>query len=600
MDTIVNTKYPDLIFRSIPDAFFKRARANSMKAFEIFKYRGSWVKRSFREAGHKILSIAGSLKRAGIKKGDKVAILSQTRSEWTICDLAIQTAGAVTIPIYPNVTPDTVSFILENSESCLLFVEKLKAVKNVKIPSSVKAIVAFEHDKDEHSKPGAENVILLSEFEKQGEDLHDKVDVDEVSIDDLATIVYTSGTTGIPKGVMLTHGNILSMVDGATQIIVPREDDIIFAWLPFAHIFGRLIIFYAVYNAVTIAYSEGIAKILENIKEVRPTLFPSVPRIYEKAYERIKSRASQTPIRKKIFEFAEKIGGIYADYMRDKEVPPPHVSLLYKLADLLVFSKIREAFGGRIRLCISGGASIPPHIARFFTSAGILLLEGYGMTETASVVTVNRPEKFKFGSIGIPIPHVHVKIAEDGELLIKSPSTTPGYYKLEDETGKLYTDDGWLKTGDIVEVDEEGFLFFKGRKKNIIVTSFGKNIAPEPIEIDIQKDPMIDSVAIFGDERPYLVALISLNREEVMRFASEKGIKGDYKDVVMSDQVRNYISSVIDKVNSGRPSYERIHKFRIVPDEWSAETGELTPTLKVKRYLLYQRYRSIIDEMYSD
>jgi long-chain acyl-CoA synthetase len=588
-------EYPkDIPFKSIPDAFFKRARANSMRAFEVFKYRNSWFSRTFKESGRKILSIAGALRSIGVKKGDKVVIISQTRSEWLLTDLAIQSCGAITVPIYPNISPETASFILKDSEAKVVFAEKPKNLEKLDL-SGVKNVIIFEKDKEKESG----DFILLDEFENKGENLHDKVSFEKIGPDDIATIVYTSGTTGLPKGVILTHGNILSMVHSVSQIIQPKEDDVIFAWLPFAHIFGRLIIFYSAYNAVSVAYAESLAKIIENIKDIRPTLFPSVPRIYEKAYERIRASASSSPLKAKIFEFAQKIGEIYVEYLRNSEEPPPHILLLYKFADALVFSKIREVFGGRIRLCISGGAAIRPEIAKFFTAAGIKLLEGYGLTETASVVAVNRENKFKFGSFGLPIPYVDLKISPDGELLIKAPSVTPGYYKREEETRELFTEDGWMKTGDLVEMDEEGFLFFKGRKKNIIVTSFGKNIAPEPIEEEIKKDPLIDSVAIFGDERPYLVALITLNRQELLEFAKRNNIKGDVNAIIKNEAVRKYVKEVIDRVNEKRPSYERIHKFEIVPDEWTAETGELTPTLKVKRYEIYNKYKDIIEKLYS-
>jgi long-chain acyl-CoA synthetase len=588
-------EYPkDIPFKSIPDAFFKRARANSMRTFEVFKYRNSWFSRTFKESGRKILSIAGALRSIGVKKGDKVAIISQTRSEWLLSDLAIQSCGAITVPIYPNISPETASFILKDSEAKVVFSEKPKNLEKLDL-SGVKNVIIFEKDKEKES----DDFILLDEFENKGENLHDKVSLENIGLDDIATIVYTSGTTGIPKGVILTHGNILSMVHSVSQIIQPKEDDVIFAWLPFAHIFGRLIIFYSAYNAVTLAYAESLAKIIENIKDVRPTLFPSVPRIYEKAYERIRASVSSSPLKAKIFEFAQKIGEIYVEYLRNSEEPPPHILLLYKIADALVFSKIRELFGGRIRLCISGGAAIRPEIAKFFTAAGIKLLEGYGLTETASVVAVNRENKFKFGSFGLPIPYVDLKISPDGELLIKAPSVTPGYYKREEETRELFTEDGWMRTGDLVEMDEEGFLFFKGRKKNIIVTSFGKNIAPEPIEEEIKKDPLIDSVAIFGDERPYLVALITLNRQELLEFAKRNNIKGDVNSLIKNEAVRKYVKEVIDRVNEKRPSYERIYKFEIVPDEWTAETGELTPTLKVKRYEIYNKYKDIIEKLYS-
>jgi long-chain acyl-CoA synthetase len=588
-------EYPkDIPFKSIPDAFFKRARANSMRTFEIFKYRNSWLSRTFKESGRKILSIAGALRSIGVKKGDKVAVISQTRSEWLLTDLAIQSCGAITVPIYPNISPETASFILKDSEAEVVFSEKPKNLEKLDL-SGVKNVIIFEKDKEKESG----DFILLDEFENKGENLHDKVSFEKIGLDDIATIVYTSGTTGLPKGVILTQGNILSMVHSVSQIIQPKEDDVIFAWLPFAHIFGRLIIFYSAYNAVSVAYAESLVKIIENIKDIRPTLFPSVPRIYEKAYERIRASASSSPLKAKIFEFAQKIGEIYVEYLRNSEAPPPHILLLYKFADALVFSKIREVFGGRIRLCISGGAAIRPEIAKFFTAAGIKLLEGYGLTETASVVAVNRENKFKFGSFGLPIPYVDLKISPDGELLINAPSVTPGYYKREEETRELFTEDGWMKTGDLVEMDEEGFLFFKGRKKNIIVTSFGKNIAPEPIEEEIKKDPLIDSVAIFGDERPYLVALITLNRQELLEFAKRSNIKGDVNALIKNEAVRKYVKEVIDRVNEKRPSYERIHKFEIIPDEWTSETGELTPTLKVKKYEIYNKYKDIIEKLYS-
>lgn len=575
--------------KNIPETFLRAARLNSMKTFEIFKKNGIWRTRSFKESANIILSVASALIDCGVKKGDKVAILSQTRSEWLLSDLAIQFAGAVTVPIYPGIQPEIVSYILEHSESNVLFVERKGFLRNVKIPKTIKNIIVYD------SQETGEGYISFESFRNQ---THDKIDVDSIQSDDIATIVYTSGTTGYPKGVILTHKSILSMVSSVSIVISPRDDDIIFAWLPFAHIFGRLIIFYATRNAVTVAYAENIAKIVDNLKEVRPTLFPSVPRIYEKAYEKIK-QSSSVGIKKNIFDLAERIAQTYAEYVRDKLNPPLYFSLLYKIMDVLVYSKIRQAFGGRIRLCVSGGAAIPPHVAKFFTGAGIKLFEGYGLTETSSVVTTNLEDKFKFGSMGLPIPNVQVKISEEGELLVKADSVMKGYYKAEEETKNAFTEDGWFKTGDVVEMDDEGFLFFKGRIKNIIVTSFGKNIAPEPIELEIQRDPLIGSVAIFGDEKPYLVALVSLNEEEAIRIAKQKGMQQDFKQVAKSDWIRQSIQKIIDEVNSKRPSYEKIHKFEIVEDVWTPESGELTPTLKTKRYFIYKKYRDLIEKMYS-
>lgn len=588
--------FGDMFVRSdvdtIPKVFLRTARANAMKAFEIYKSKGIWKIRNFRESANIVLSTSSALIESGVRKGDKVAILSNTRSEWLLSDLAIQFAGAVTVPIYPGVQPQTISFIIEHSEANAIFVEKMSYLKNAKLPRSIKNVIVYDVEDGERLGEG------YTTFQDFRSSKHDKIDVEAVRGDDLATIVYTSGTTGLPKGVMLTHRNIISMVEAVNQVIPPREDDVIFAWLPFAHIFGRLIIFYAVSNAVAIAYAESLAKIGENLREVKPTLFPSVPRIYEKAYEMMKRVANTSPLKKKIFDFAEKIGCIYADYIRDQQPPPVFLSILYRIADAVVFSKMREGFGGRIRLCISGGASIPPHIARFLTGAGIKLLEGYGLTETASVVIVNREKKYKFGSIGIPIPGVRVKIAEDGELLIKSESVMKGYYKDEEETKKAFTPDGWFKTGDIVDMDDEGFIFFRGRKKNIIVTSFGKNIAAEPIEIELQQYPLIGAAAVFGDEKPYLVCLISLNEEEALRLAREKGIEGSFRQVAKSSLIKDEVRKIIEVVNSKRPSYERIRKFEIVDELWSPETGELTPTLKVRRQFIYKKYKDIIEKMY--
>ena len=568
-------------YSSIPDMFFKNAERLGHKVFEYYKDGKEWKKSTYSETAENVLKVASSLLSSGVRKGDRVAIISSPRREWVYCDIAIQSIGAITVPIYPNITAGQTEYILKDSIPKMIFAENISIAKN-KLKSQKQRVVVFKHGEEK-----SENWTYFNSFLNEGGDSKEILKkLKDITYNDVATIVYTSGTTGEAKGVIQTHGNIISMLDSVSQIIRVLEDDVVFIWLPLAHTFGRLAEFYSIYNGIAMAYAEGIAKFLDNIKEIKPTIFPSVPRIYEKAYETIIERSRKNKISEILFAHSVDVGKKVEKMRLERELIPFSLRIKHKILDRIVLSKIRDAFGGRIRFCISGGAPLSKDLAEFFSGIGILVLEGYGLTETCPVVTVNRIDKYKFGSVGLPLPGVSVKIADDGEILLKAPQVAhKGYYKKTEITNEMFDEDGWLKTGDIGYIDEDGFVFITGRKKEIIVNSFGKNIAPSPIETELCKHPLINSAFVYGDSKPYVVAILALNKTE-----SEK---------IQKEKLRFEVKKIVDRVNENLSDFEKIRRFCIVKDEWTTETGELTPTLKIKRDALYEKYKNEIESMYG-
>lgn len=583
---------------SIPSMFITRAKSHSLRIMEHFKKEGIWRVATYDDVMRDVLAIASALIELGLSRDEKVGIISDVRREWVHADLASQMIGCQIVPMYPIATKEQISYIADNSKLSFVFAQNLKQLQ--KIERKVKGAILFEAQ-DKLS----EGCLSFSEFLQIGmKNLRKNYqritkEMKSLSEDDVATIVYTSGTTGVPKGVVQTHGNILSMLWGISKVIPLKNDDIVFLWLPLVHTFGRMAEFYTIYSGCSMAYCESIGKLLENMKEVKPTAFPSVPRIYEKAYDRIISEIEKKGlIGKLILRGIKTVGYKVAQMEAEKEIVPLHLKLAYGALDRIFFSKVKESFGGRIRLCISGGAPLSPNIARFFDAVGITILEGYGLTETCPVVSVNRPGKYKYGTVGLPLPNVKFKIADDGEIFIKAPNVAKGYLNNPEETSAIFTEDGWLKTGDIGYIDEDGFLVITGRKKDIIVNSFGKNIASTPIETTICEEPLISSCALFGDGKPYITALISLSKDEVLKFARERGIKGSFEELTEHPEITSRVKEKIKEVNSKLATWEAIRNFKIVKDEWSPETGELTPTLKVKKDVVFKKYRELIESMY--
>jgi long-chain acyl-CoA synthetase len=572
----------------------------------MFKRDDVYHSLKFIEVHSSVNKIAAGLINLGISKGDKVLILSENRVEWAIADYAILSIGAITIPIYPTLLPTHVEFIINNSEGKTILVSgedqfsKIEKIRN-KIPA-IKNIISMD-------ELDSGNVISWRELLSKGHSLLEKQpdllqkNLDSVSRQDLASIIYTSGTTGVPKGVMLTHENFLSNIEGALQAISVSEKDSFLSFLPLSHVFERMAgHFLATYSGATIAYAESIDTVAENLQEIHPTVMTSVPRFFEKVYARVMDSLEEgSPVKKKIFLWAIEVGK-KANLYKQKDLPLKGLlKAQHGIANKLVYSKLRERVGGNIRFFVSGGAPLSREIAEFFTAADLLLLEGYGLTESSPVITVNRENNFKFGTPGLPLINVEVCIAEDGEILTRGPHVMKGYFKDPEGTREAIDSDKWLHTGDVGYIDKDGFLFITDRKKNIIVTSGGKNVAPQPIENLLITSKYIEQAVVLGDKRKYCTAFIVPNEENLKNFAEKNNITyKDPDDLHSKPAIQQLFRNEIDKLSGDLASYETIKKFQLLKEPFSIESGELTPTLKVKRNVVEQRYKNLIDAMYPD
>ncbi len=548
-----------------------------------------------------VISLAIGLKQIGVKPGDKINIVAETSYEWLISDLAILSVGAITVPIYPTLPADQTLYIINNSEATALFYsskaqwEKIKTVKN-----DIKKVKHFISFIDEIP---SEEILTLSGLIEIGKEHSEEEYYDfikQIDPDDLATIIYTSGTTGLPKGAMLTHFNIFSNTYITTEIMDISEKDTCFSFLPLSHILERMVTQVYIRTGATIAYAESIEKVAKNITEVKPTIMVSVPRLFERVYTRIMDKAlSGPPTKKKLFLWALSVGEKMMNLDMERKKIPASLKLKYKLADKLVFSKVKHALGGRFRFFISGGAALPKKVGEFFYKIGTPIREGYGLTETSPVIAVNTPKDFKIGTVGKPIPEEEVKIAEDGEILAKGPNIMKGYYKKEEETKEVFTEDGWFKTGDIGFLDEEGFLTITDRKKAIIVTLGGKNVAPQPIENRIKQNTYITNVVVIGNERKYLSALIipDFDKTEEIGNLLGKKFKGK-EDFIKDKDVQKFFLKEVKKMVPDLAEFEVIKRVALLKQDFSIEGGELTPTLKVKRTFVEKKYAKIIDSLY--
>lgn len=572
----------------------------------MYKDQGEYQSISFRDIQKQVYHAAGGLKNLGVQKGDRVLLLSENRVEWAFSDYAILTLGAVTVPIYPTLLPAHIEFIINNSEGKVIIastrvqLEKVLQIKD-NLPN-LEHIILIEGDPQGDALSWKELLQQGEIYLKNNPTLIDD-SLKQINRDDLASIIYTSGTTGVPKGVMLSHGNFLSNVEGALQVIKVDHTDVFLSFLPLSHVFERMAgHFLAFHSGASIAYAESIETVAENLQEVHPTLMTSVPRFFEKVYARIlESLEEGSALKKKIFLWALEVGKQAIVYKLKKLPLPGLLKTKHNIANKLVYSKLRERVGGRIRMFISGGAPLSREIAEFFNSVGLTLLEGYGLTETSPVIAVNQEENLRFGSVGLPLPNVEVKIAEDGEILTRGPHVMQGYYKNPEATRETIDDEKWLHTGDIGYLDKDGFLYITDRKKNIIVTSGGKNVAPQAIENLLVTSRYIEQAVVVGDKRKYCSALIVPNLDNLKAFAQEKGITyANEEELFSHPEVQNLMRKEIDAVSVDLASYETIKKFRLLKEPFTIENDELTPTLKVKRNVIEKKYKALIDEMYAE
>jgi long-chain acyl-CoA synthetase len=560
---------------------------------------GEWATQSFAEVGDRVRSLALGLIDLGVQKGDKVSILANTRPEWTYHDFAALTAGAIVVPIYQTNSPEECQYVLENSDAKVVIVEdseQLDKIRQIRdrcpMLEHVILMTGSSDDTisaDELAARGASREV--TEWEERWR---------SVVPDDICTFIYTSGTTGPPKGCVISHGNYRAMLNMSLEQSVLESGRITYLYLPLAHSFALLIQLLSFDVGGVLAYWErDPLKILPNLAEVKPHYFPSVPRIFEKIYAAANSKAeSAGGVQKAIFDWAVGVGRRVRELERQGKSPWPPLRIQYEIADRLVLSNIRNLFGGRIVEAVSGAAPINPEILRFFDAAGVLVLEGWGMTETSTAATIARADEFKFGTIGKPFPGCEVKIAEDGEILVRGPNVFQGYYKNPEATRETLVD-GWLHTGDIGEIDADGYLKITGRKKDIIITAGGKNITPANIEAEVKQHPLVSQCVVIGDRRPYLVALVTLDPEEAAGFAKEHGLPEDPEAMASNAKVRKAIEEHIEKANQRFARVEQVKKFKILPRDLSQQEGELTPTLKVKRNVVADKYAGEIESLYS-
>jgi long-chain acyl-CoA synthetase len=564
-----------------------------------YKDGEEWVSRSFEQVEETVRSLALGLIDLGVGKGDKVSILANTRPEWTYFDFAALSVGATVVPIYQTNSPEECQYVLENSDAKVVVVEddeqleKIRAVRD-QLPLLEQVV---------RMTGSSEDAISFEELAARG-DGRDAAEWEQrwssVTPADVCTFIYTSGTTGPPKGCVITHGNYRAMLDMVNETSVIEGEDVTYLYLPLAHSFALLIQLGSFDLGATIAYWErDPLKIMPNLAELKPTYFPSVPRIFEKIYTAATSgMEKEGGLKKAIFDWSIRVGGKMRAAERAGRKPGFLLRKQYEFADEKVLSKIRGLFGGKLRLAVSGAAPISPDILRFFDAAGVLVLEGWGMTETSTAATISSPEDFKIGTIGKPFPGCEVKIAEDGEILVKGPNVFQGYYKNEAATRETIVD-GWLHTGDLGEIDEDGFIRITGRKKDIIITAGGKNITPANLENEIKQHPLVSQCVVVGDRRPYLVALVTLDPEEAASYGKENGLAEDPEQLASDAGIRTAIEAHLAKVNEKFARVEQVKKIAILPHDLSQESGELTPTMKVKRAVVAQKHEPEIEKLYA-
>ncbi|BHH84985.1 AMP-dependent synthetase/ligase [Desulforhopalus sp. 52FAK] len=595
-------------YQSIPAVLKENAQKFSDKTAISYKKKGGFLSLTYAEFYERVLMLARGLRKSGMKPGDKVAIFSENRLGWAISDFGVQSAGGITVPIYATNTGKQAAYILNHCEAKIVFCstkgqyEKLLSVKD-DIPN-VELVVAYERFMGDLTFP----VYTQYQLSEAGTPLDDRdkavleEQIDAIKQEDILTIIYTSGTTGVPKGVLLTQRNVMINADyGANQLAMPQNEMTTLSFLPLSHVLERTGGYYVtLLHGNHIAFAENVAAVMENMVEIRPTSMVSVPRLFEKIYSRIYESVHQMPqIRRNLFHQAIEVGREYVHKKYVTKEPLGLLNLRYQIYDQLVFKKIRARFGGRLEFFLCGGAPLDKTINEFMWIIGIPVFNGYGLTETSPAVTIASAGEVRFDSVGKFLKDTEAKLADDGELLVKGPQLMSGYYKNEEATKEAF-EDGWFKTGDIARIDEDGFVYIIDRKKELIVTAGGKNIAPQPIENELKLDKYISQAIVFGDRKPYIVAIVTPNLERLIDWAREEEVSYiDIDELVHNKKVVDLFASRIEAMNSNWPSYKTIKYFSIVPREFTIEGGELTPTLKMKRKVIYEKYKDIVDELYE-
>lgn len=563
----------------------------------LVETEAGWHEVSWQEADERVRAYANGLLALGIGKGTSFAILARNSLDWALLDFALAQIGAVTVPVYASSSPHDVGYVVGHSEAVGVVCEDEE--QRAKVTEARSDLPALRHvltyaDLDALAASGREHA------ESNPRALDDAAAAVEES--DLFTIIYTSGTTGPPKGCMLSHSNYYEMAAISDRMdSYYREDDVMLLYLPLAHNFGRLMMLLGSYVGFTVAFLSDPLRVVDACVAVRPTLLPSVPRVFEKVHSAVQARFDEaTGVKRRLIDWALPVGRQVSRLESEEKPIPASLRAQHRIADRLVFAKVRERLGGRLRIPISGGAPLAKEIAEFFDGVGIRIVEGYGLTECTTACATNVPDRYRFGTVGQPLPGFEVRIAADGEIEVRSETVFQGYYKDPEATAAVLGSDGWLKTGDIGELDEDGFLHITDRKKDILVTAGGKNVAPQNIENDLKTSKYVSQALVVGDRRPYVAALITLDAQEIGRWAAEHGEAEGIPALAGNPRVHDLIQNVVDDANRERSRFEQVKRFVILPRDFTMEDGEVTPTLKLRRRMVAEHFAGEIEELYAE
>ncbi len=551
---------------------------------------GTWAPVSWTEAEAAVDELANGLLALGVKKGDAFAISARTTFEWAVFDFALGLIGAIGAAVYPSSATSEAKYIVEHSESVGALCEDEEQLAKLEGVSLEHRLTFSDLDalRERGRAFAREQPGALAAAEAA------------VGEDDLFTYIYTSGTTGPPKGCMIRHRNYYEMCRSSAGIGNFMKGDTLLLFLPLAHNFGRLTHLLGPHLGYTIAFCPDPLSVAEKLPAVRPTVFPSVPRVYEKVHTAVQAKfAEATGVRARLIDWALDVGRRVSVLRQQGRPVPRGLAAKHRIADRLVYSKVKARLGGRLRVAISGGAPLSREVAEFFHVLDILILEGYGLTECTTGATVNRPDRFRFGTVGPAMPGVELQVAADGELLISSPTVFAGYFKDDEATRGVLREDGWLSTGDVATIDDDGFVTITDRKKDILITAGGKNVAPQNLENDLKTSQFISHAIVVGDRKPYIAALITLDEGEIAKWAAERGLDGDPDALSDSEQVRALVQEAVDATNEGRSRYEQIKRFSILPRDFTADEGEITPTMKIKRQVCEEHFAGAIERLYE-
>jgi long-chain acyl-CoA synthetase len=586
----------------LSDIFFSAAERDRPRVM-TYKQGGQWRNISSSELYRQVRGVARALESWGVRKGDRVAILSENRPEWQMADFAILLLGAVDVPVYTTLTAEQIEYLMQDSGARYIFVStrgQLRKLLSVKTAGLIERIIVMDDlPPGEGGAMDRERVISfasLASAENPGRDTLFDARGHSLRPSDLATIIYTSGTTGTPKGVMLTHGNIACNVSLSLKLYEIGPKDVTISYLPLSHITARHIDYAYLHHGVTVAYCPNFDDLPQTLLEVRPTLFVGVPRVFEKTYSKVQ-REVGSGFKRRLYDWAMTVGRAHLDDTLAGRIPR---GWRWRLADFLLFRHVREGFGGRVRAFSSGGAPLGRELATWYASIGINIYEGYGLTETSPIIAVNTPPEHRLGTVGKVLSNVQVKIADDGELLVRGPNVFQGYWNLPEETKNAFVD-GWFKTGDIASLDADGFLTITDRKKDLIKTSGGKFIAPQPLETSLKSNSLVAQAAIIGDRRRFPAVLISPNFSELGDWARAHQIDfSAVADLVRDPRVVALYQEIVGALNKNLAQYEKLKKILLVPDEFSIASGELTPSMKLKRRVVEEKYKREIDALYAE